>query len=155
MGKTVDYITQYNKKYPGSGESSLVNGVKGSTDFSDGSWQGWKSSNLEIVIDLKQKTNISFIKSCFLEDHSSRIFLPKEVVLSFSNDGSTYSNLLQKKIFTNIENRQSNRFEVSFKNIDQLARYVKIKGIGQKVCPEWHSAKGGHCWLFSDEIIIN
>ena len=155
MGKTVEYITLHNKKYPGNGKSTLINGIKGSIDFSDGSWQGWKSSNLEIVIDLKQKTNIDFIVSSFLEDHSSRIFLPKKVVLSFSNDGSNYSNLLHKNISTVVKNGQSNRFEVSFTNIDQRARYVKVKGVGQKVCPEWHPAKGGHCWLFSDEIIIN
>ena len=155
MGKTVEYITLNNKKYPGSGKSTLINGFKGSVDFSDGSWQGWKSNDLEIVIDLKQKTNINFIASSFLEDHSSRIFLPEKVLLSFSNDGSNYSNLLQKKISIGAKNGQSNRLEVLFKDIDQLARYVKIKGVGQKVCPEWHSAKGGHCWLFSDEIIIN
>ena len=136
-------------------KSTLINGFKGSIDFSDGSWQGWKSNDLEIVIDLKQKTNINFIESSFLEDHSSRIFLPEKVLLSFSNDGSNYSNLLQKKISIGAKNGQSNRLEVLFKDIDHLARYVKIKGVGQKVCPEWHSAKGGHCWLFSDEIIIN
>ena len=145
----------YNEKYSGNSNSTLVDGLKGSNDFSDGSWQGWKSNNLDIIIDLEQETKINSIIPSFLEDHTSRIFLPEKIVLSFSKDGSNFSKTLEKKLDPILKNREKNRFEFLINNIDQLARYIKVVGVGQKVCPEWHSASGKHCWLFVDEIIIN
>lgn len=155
IGKKVKYNTMYNGKYSGNSNSTLVDGLKGSNDFSDGSWQGWKSNNLDIIIDLEQETKINSIIPSFLEDHTSRIFLPEKIVLSFSKDGSNFSKTLEKKLDPILKNREKNRFEFLINNIDQLARYIKVVGVGQKVCPEWHSASGKHCWLFVDEIIIN
>ena len=155
IGKKVKYNTMYNEKYSGNSNSTLVDGLKGSKDFSDDSWQGWKSNNLDIIIDLEQETKINSIIPSFLEDHTSRIFLPEKIILSFSKDGSNFSKTLEKKLDPILKNREKNRFEFLINNIDQLARYIKVVGVGQKVCPEWHSASGKHCWLFVDEIIIN
>ena len=82
LGKRVKYNTIYNKKYSGSGDDNLVNGLKGSKNFSDGAWQGWKSENLDIVVDLEQNKTINIITSGFLEDHNSRIFLPSKIIFS-------------------------------------------------------------------------
>ena len=91
----------------------------------------------------------------FLEDHDSRIFLPEKIIFSFSKDGSNYSKTHEKKISPILKKREKSRFEFVIDDINQLARYVKVQTVGQKVCPEWHSDKGGHCWLFVDEVIIN
>ena len=73
MGKSVKYSTMYNKKYSGNGSSTLVNGLIESKDFLDGSWQGWKSNSLDILIDLDEQTKVMKVVPGFLEDHSSSI----------------------------------------------------------------------------------
>ena len=90
----------------------------------------------------------------FLEDHSSRIFLPEKIIISFSEDGVNFSKPIEKKIPPVYEYREKNRFEFPISDINQSARYIRIQGVGKESCPKWHSAKGGHCWLFSDEIVI-
>lgn len=154
IGKRVEYHNKYNKKYPGNKNFSLVDGLKGTTDFTDGSWQGWKSNNLDLNIDLGEEKNINFIKCGFLEAHGSRIFLPTEVNVSFSKDGKLFSNTLTQKVSSGKENGAANQIEVVIENIKFSTRFIKIEAVNQKICPDWHSAKGGHCWLFSDEIII-
>jgi len=155
MGKKVKYNTLYNEKYPGNGRLTLVDGLKGSTDFSDVSWQGWKSDDLDIIIDLEQNTEIVSIAPSFLEDHASRIFLPEKIILSFSKNGSVFSKTHEKEISPVIENREKSRFDLPINNINQSARYIRIQVLGQKTCPQWHSANGEHSWLFVDEIIID
>ena len=155
MGKKVKYNIMYDEKYSGNGSSTLVNGFKGSKDFSDNSWQGWKSEDLDIIIDLEQITRINSIMPSFLEDHDSRIFLPEKIIFSFSKNGSNYSKTHEKKISPILKRREKDRFEFLIDDINQLARYVKVQTVGQKVCPKWHSDKGEHCWLFVDEVIIN
>jgi hypothetical protein len=61
----------------------------------------------------------------------------------------------EKEISPVIENREKSRFDLPINNINQSARYIRIQVLGQKTCPQWHSANGEHCWLFVDEIIID
>ena len=154
MGKKITYNTMYNNRYQGNGESTLIDGYKGSNNFSDGYWQGWKSEDLDVLIDLEKDTKINFISCGFLEAHHSLIFLPNMVEISFSNDGVIFSDILKKHIKDGIKNGETNRVESVFENIELSARFIKIKALSKKVCPSWHAGSGGHAWLFADEIII-
>ena len=154
MGKKIRYNSIFNDRYRGSGKLSLIDGYRGTTNFGDGYWQGWRSESLDVIIDLGKITEINKIICGFLESHSSWIFLPTKVELSFSDDSFSFSELITKEIQDGPENGKPNRIESVFKDINLNSRFIKVKAFSRKICPDWHDGSGGHVWLFADEIII-
>lgn len=154
MGKKVLYKTIHSDRYPGSGDLTLVDGMTGSTAYNDGYWQGWHEDDVEIVIDLDTVEKINSVSTSFLESQKSWIFLPTSIEVSFSNDNRKYQN---KKI-VNVENKKpnskANRQIFDINQISVSARYIKLKGVNLKKCPEWHPGSGGKTWVFIDEIIV-
>ena len=54
MGKKVKYNSMFKERYSGRGNLSLVDGITGTTSYSDGFWQGWESADIDIIIDLEK-----------------------------------------------------------------------------------------------------
>jgi alpha-L-fucosidase len=152
----IEYKLRCDKKYPGSGLYTLVDGVKGSLNFNDGKWQGFHGSDLDVIIDLKKVTKIDSISIDFLRDINSYIFLPKSVEISVSNDKKKFSSLKEIKN-EDVDNRDDKTVikEFKFAPLNVAARYIHIiaKNIG--VCPGWHKGAGDKAWIFSDEITVN
>ena len=90
----------------------------------------------------------------FLESHGSWIFLPTIVVVSFSDDGNSYKKQIEIQIADGKRGGASNRVECESENLNVSARYVRVKAVNRKECPEWHPGSGGKTWVFSDEIIV-
>ena len=72
--------------------------------------------------------------------------------VSTSQDGAAYT------LLGRIDNPENRDGTIGFKSLevtgDALARYVKIKISGQKICPEWHYGVGNPCWFFADEVWV-
>ena len=154
MGKTVNYITKYVKKYSGAGEQNLIDGLIGTTNHNDGYWQGWEKINMEVLVDLQQSTKVNTIICGFLESHRSWIFLPETVEISFSSDGERFINKKSYVLEDGEHYSDPNRKEVIFNELNQSARYILIKAVNKEICPNWHAGSGGKAWVFSDEIVI-
>ncbi|MEJ2614521.1 MAG: discoidin domain-containing protein, partial [Ignavibacteriaceae bacterium] len=146
--------TNYSSKYPGSGRYTLVDGVYGSTNFTDGCWQGYNGNDLDAVIDLGKIKDIKKISASFLSDENSFIFLPSSVEYLVSDDGHNFK--VAGKLKNNISEKGIKAFIHSFdftaKNIS--ARFIQVKARNIGVCPKWHKGAGEKAWLFCDEISI-
>ncbi len=154
LGATVKYKTEPNFRYPGSGELSLIDGLKGSKNHRDGLWQGFQGDDLEVTIDLGEVKPISRVSTTFYQRERSWIFLPKSFEISYSEDGKNYSMI--KTVENKIPPKTEGAFveEFGFDLTNTKARYIKIKADNLEVCPEWHPGAGGKCWLFVDEIVV-
>ncbi len=51
-GATVRLVTPPDKRYPGTGDWTLTDGLRGSLDHADGLWQGWLGPDVDAVVDL-------------------------------------------------------------------------------------------------------
>ena len=153
VGKNITLKHPYSHKYPGSGDKSLIDGIKGSGDFRE-HWQGFEAVDLEAIIDLGKITTINRLSiSCF-QDLKSWIWFPRFVEYSISNDGKSYSVIgIVKNDFSN---KKSGIFvrNVEKKFTATKARYIQVKAANLNKCPEWHPGAGKEAWLFVDEIII-
>ncbi len=150
----VKYNSEFDSKYPGGGNYALVDGLKGSTNFNDGRWQGFNGSNLDVVIDLGKVKKIKKISTDFLRDIPSFIFLPASVDFSASINGKEFSLL---KNFQNDPPLNNNsplikKFEI--KPVNLSARYIRVKAVNIGVCPPWHKGAGDKAWIFCDEVTI-
>ena len=154
IGKSIVYKSKYVEKYSGVGKHNLIDGFIGTENHNDGYWQGWEKINMEVIVDLQKTTKINTIICGFLESHPSWIFLPKSVAISFSSDGKNFVNMIEVLLKDGENYGDPNRKEVLFNELNQSARYVLIKAINRKTCPDWHAGAGGDSWIFSDEIVI-
>ncbi len=153
-GKSVTYKIPYSSKYKGTGDKTLVDGIKGSGDFNDGHWQGFEGTDMDVVIDLGKLTDIKHIVVSFIPNVGSWIFLPQSVAFSTSMDGKVFNSLpvIETSLKPEVQNNQINEYFFTFP--EKYVRYVGVFAKGLINCPSWHSGAGGKAWLFCDEIIV-
>ncbi len=153
-GKPVKYYIPGSKDYPGSGENTLVNGIRGSANHSDGEWQGWEGINVQVVVDLQQETEIHSISAGSLQNAGSWIFFPKKVDYFISADGVNFRKI--GEILNEADplsgEKQLKDFSFSFPPVK--AKFVKVVATNLGKCPKGHSGEGKSAWLFVDEISV-
>ena len=144
IGKNVTYAegTKYYSGYSAGGDDALVNGIRGGWNYSDKLWQGFLKG-VDVTIDLEKETSIQEVNADFMQICGPGVFMPKEVIISVSNDGKEFSELVR------LPHQVVRDDAVSFKNFGWKgtanARYVRYQAsIDENF--------GG--FLFVDEIII-
>lgn len=153
-GSKITISNQYAERYNGGGKEALIDGIKGTTNFHDGLWQGYEGVDFEGTIDLGELKEIHSVAPTFLFNQDSWIFLPEKVEISLSEDNIAFNNI--RTINNDIPQKST---EVLIKEFAALynkekARYIKVKALSIKECPDWHSGSGGKAWLFIDEILV-
>lgn len=139
--------------YHDGDESALTDGLRGLDDYHL-NWVGFRGVDMEVTIDLGSPTSLHQMEASFLQDINAWIFLPEEVSLSVSNDGRTFTLVVQvmKVIPQNRKGVWSVPYSAGFSPIE--ARFVRLKATNLKACPGWHKGAGQPCWVFADEIIL-
>ena len=144
VGKQVSYAegTKYYSGYPAGGDDALVNGIRGGWNYSDKLWQGFLKG-VDVTIDLEKETNIQEVNADFMQICGPGVFMPKEVIISVSNDGKEFTELVK------LSHEVVRDDAVTFKNFawkgTANARYVRYQA-------SIDNNFGG--FLFVDEIII-
>ena len=144
IGKKVTLAQPYSKNYPASGEKSLVDGYRGGKGYGDGLWLGFLNNDVDAVIDLGEKTDLSYISTLGMQAKGPYVWLPKYVQIQISDDGKNFTDLARLTHDISTE-----REEVTFHDFiwegKASARYVRIYAPIVDI-------DGG--WIFLDEIIV-
>ena len=152
--KPLKYLVPFNEEYKGSGEYTLVNGVRGSANHADGEWQGWAANNMEVVIDLQQSTKIHNISVGTLQNAGAWIFFPKKMFFFTSTDGVKFPKVAE--VINEVDplsgEIQMKDFSASFNPV--TASFVKVVATNLGKCPKGHVGDGKAAWLFIDEISV-
>ena len=144
IGKKVAYAEGHNyySGYTAGGDDALVNGVLGGWSYSDQLWQGFLK-DIDLTIDLEKETAIKNVGADFMQICGPGVFMPKQVIISVSNDGKEFTELAK------IDHQVVKDDAVTFKNFgwegETNARYVRYQA-------EIDRNFGG--FLFVDEIVI-
>tara|TARA_B100000902_G_scaffold92480_1_gene95821 strand:+ start:4766 stop:6706 length:1941 start_codon:yes stop_codon:yes gene_type:complete len=154
VGSGITLENPPNKKYKGEGDRALINGMGGTINYQDESWQGFEAEDLVAIIDLGSAKAINSVEVRFLQSQVFWIFLPYHIQIEHSIDGNHFELIY--------EDYPSNDFSfeqkiISYKaNFDPLkSRFIRVKGYNIDECPDYHPGAGGPSWIFSDEIVIN
>lgn len=153
-GAQVQYINEYSEKYTAGGDDALTNSLRGSVNLGDGRWQGYNSSDMEVVIDLGLETEINKVITGCLQTAGSWVFFPEVVSAFISDDGKTYKAIGTAKNTISLKDPERKIQDFTIQTKAVKARYVKVLAVNVGVCPEWHSGAGEPAWLFVDEIIV-
>ena len=151
---TVKVLSGYSTQYTGGGENAIIDGIRGTTNFASGEWQGVQGKPYEAVIDLKRETGIKELGAGFLQSAGSWIWMPDRLEFEFSNDGEHFEKLVDFKL-----GFPQNEMTTTVKEFTRAvrpvaARYVRVRAFNIGKIPAWHLGAGGDPWIFIDEVII-
>jgi hypothetical protein len=151
----VSLESTYNRQYTGGGPKGLIDGLRGTTNFASGEWQGYQDQDFVAVFNLKREQEITKLGAGFLQVARSWIWMPKRIEFETSLDGVTYSPAAA--IETNFPEREMEHTIRDYvKTIPPVkARYVRIKATNLGVIPDWHPGAGFQAFIFVDEVIID
>lgn len=155
VGTTIRLMSPYDERYPGDGPDNLINGIRATTRFRDGHWQGFEGIDFEAVIDLERIQPVRRAGIGFLQNHEPWIFLPRFIEIALSENGSEYHVDKQIGGYSPEDGYQINMvkdYAAFFQNVP--ARFIRIRAKNIGVCPDWHHGAGGKAWLFTDEIMV-
>jgi len=154
--RTIKLETEYANQYNAGGNNALIDGIRGSSDFKTGSWQGYQNTDLIATIDLGSTESIQTVEVNFLQDQRSWIFYPTEVECYVAVDDTFRKISPTYKIDSQQASSETKIKTVRFKIEETNPRYVKIiaKNLGD--LPVWHlgAPYQGKAWIFVDEIIV-
>ncbi|WP_324677362.1 family 20 glycosylhydrolase [Hymenobacter sp. GOD-10R] len=142
-----------NKSYKGQGALTLVDGLKGSTTHTDGQWLGFQGNDLVATLDLKKATDISTVKTTFLQNTGSKILLPTTVEVAVSKDGKKYKTVYSAPV-TPSPKQEATINEVKADLKKTKARFVKITAKNAQAKAAGTDPKDSGTWLFADEIVV-
>lgn len=142
--KTIKYTSPYAPQYTAGGDSALVDGLRGGWTYGDKRWQGFLNTDMDIMVDLGEMKEISSIAAEFMQLSGPYVWLPREVIISISEDGNTFTE--QARLHTDVPTTED---RLVFRTYEwdgkASARYVRYQALSNGI-------EGG--WLFTDEIVI-
>lgn len=153
VGKKISYNHKPSDAYRGSGNSTLLDGLTGSTRHDDGYMQGFNNADFDVVIDLEEPTPFKTVSGSFLQSSGTWIYLPNEMVVYTSEDSKDWKEV--GRASHNIDPMKTpttrHQFDVSG---DFSGRYIRIKGVNPATKAGLPGA-GTINWIFADEIFVN
>jgi len=123
---------------------ALIDGIRGTANWSGGAWQGYWNKDFVAVIDLGNVQTVSKVGAGFLQDIGSWIRMPRRVEIELSMDGKTFGPALS--VANDVSDKQEGVVTKDFVTTlpPQNARYIRIRAMNS----------GRDTWIFVDEIII-
>ena len=150
----VKLFSTYNRQYTGGGTKGLIDGIRGTTNFASGEWQGYQSQDFIAVIDLQRETEIKKLGGGFLQVARSWIWMPTRIEFEVSNDNVNFTKVADLKTDVAPEDLEHKIRDYAQAITPTKARYVRVKAINLGKIPSWHPGAGFDAFIFVDEIFI-
>lgn len=150
----VELLQPTHKNYTYKGGATLTDGLLGDKGFGTGRWLGFSGNDLEAVIDLKQNTEVSSVSLNTCVDKGSWIFDARNIEVSVSADGKSFTKVASKSLPALEEQTPDNIYTYELTFPQTTTRYVKVTATSEHNIPEWHGGKGKPAFLFVDEISV-
>ena len=144
-GCPVSYATPWHSSYPAAGVTTLTDGLLGSWTYADRRWQGFLNSDMEVTVDLGQKTEIHYVGTTFMQSRGPYVWVPERVEFYASDDGEHFTPLatVHNDIAAECPDLLFKTYAFAGK---ASARYIRCVARS-------NSIEGG--WLFLDEIVVH
>jgi hypothetical protein len=151
---TVSIASKYNRQYTGGGDEGLIDGIRGTTNFSSGEWQGYQGQDFVATVDLQKVAQILTVGGGFLQNARSWIWMPTHIEFEFSQDGVNFTKVADIKTDVAPDDMEPRIRDYTTRIKPVTARYVRVHAYNFGKIPSWHPGAGGDAWIFVDEIII-
>ena len=152
---TVPVLTEPAPQYSADGPGTLVDGLRGSTNWRIGGWLGVQGRGVTAVVDLGTTRPIRRAGADFLQDQGAWILMPPEVTISLSDDGASWREVARLETGVPPDAGEALTREVVADLAEgEGARFVRVEAKNFGPLPAWHAGAGGATWIFVDEVLI-
>ncbi|MGI8812643.1 MAG: GH92 family glycosyl hydrolase [Pyrinomonadaceae bacterium] len=151
---TVKIDSKYNRQYTGGGDEGLIDGIRGTTSFASGEWQGYQGQDFVATVDLQKETEIKKVSGGFLQNAGSWIWMPTHIEFETSVDGINFTKVADIKTDIAATDMESKVRDYTKSIAPVKARYVRVHAYNLGKIPSWHPGAGDDAFIFVDEIII-
>jgi hypothetical protein len=135
-------LSDYSSQYTAGGDSAMIDGIRGTMNWTSGAWQGYWEKDLVAVVDLGKVQRVSEVGAGFLQDIGSWIWFPRRLAVELSVDGKSFTTVAV--IMNDGDDNASIRNYVQA-IAPQNARFVRLRAANS----------GKNTWIFVDEILLN
>jgi hypothetical protein len=133
-------LSDYSSQYTAGGDSALIDGIRGTMNWTGGAWQGYWEKDLVAVVDLGKVQRVSEVGAGFLQDIGSWIWFPRRVEIELSVDGKSFT-----RVASMVHDTRDTTMQDYVQTIPpQNARFVRLRAANS----------GKNTWIFADEILI-
>jgi len=151
---SVQIASKYNRQYTGGGDEGLTDGIRGTTSFASGEWQGYQGRDFVATIDLKKPTTFTEVGGGFLQNAGSWIWMPTHIEFEVSQDGVNFTRVADIKTDIAVTDMESKSRDYTAKISPTTARYVRVHAYNLGKIPSWHPGAGSDAFIFVDEIWV-
>ena len=149
--RPISLKTPPHKNYTFDGQSVLIDGLKGTSNYRSGRWLGWFGETLDATIDMQNATEISNVKFNCNINMTDWIFNPKSIKVLVSDDGVSFKELFSEEYALLNPDFKNSILPIDITFPSVKARYLELI-VEPHDCPEGHSGFGYPAWIFIDEI---
>ena len=136
-------------------DASLVDGLRGGTNFNTDSFVAWNDEPMDVTIDFGEEVpTYSSVTLCILVDKLNYIFAPSSIEVSLSDDGENFDSVAFLNVVTDKPSDPDGLREIPVTFQESNSRYVRVKAAGLCPIPDWHPGRGHHAFIFVDEIVV-
>ena len=148
----VTLLTPADTLYPPALAGELADGVRGSTDRTDGRWLAFRGGTCRAEFVLPAGRSVSRVRVGALQEQVSQIFFPLLIEVSAESRDGLFVPAGRLEIGPPVEDAEirSGEFTVPLRPV--TARRFRISVTGPASCPAWHHDAGAKAWLFIDEV---
>ncbi len=141
---SINYNTSPHPAYQGVGSTTLLNHKTGGWSNNDGSWQGFIGrQGMDVTLDLGKQKDITQVSADFMQSVAPDIFFPYTIIISTSEDGTTFHPILTHS-HAEIYAARNEDYALLTWPIAVRTRYVRLQALP--------GPKQG--WVFCSEIFI-
>ena len=136
-------------------DGSLVDGLRGGTNFNSDSFVAWNEEPMDVTIDMGEDAQAySSVTICILVDKLNYIFAPSSVEVSLSDDGERFDSVAHLDVITDRPSDPDCLREIPVSFRESNARYIRVKAPVVNPIPDWHPGRGHSAFIFVDEIVV-
>ena len=154
LGRPAQCNTKSAPRYTFDGAPTLVDGIEGAANFSNGTWVGWLDEPMDVTIDMGGEVTYNSVVLSTLVAKPSWVFPPVSLAVSTSDDGETFTEAAALDIPSAAAGDADGvvHYEVEFP--ETSARWLRVTSRPESRIPDWHNARGSKGYLFTGEIVV-
>ena len=144
-----------NKQYEFKGVTTLVDGLKGNSNYKTGRWIAFYRNAMDVTLDMGEPTEFSSVnfETCVLA--GDWIFDVRAASIEVSDDGKTFKKIFEEE-YPAMKQDDANGVKEHHLQLKKAvkARYIRLIAQPETSIPDWHGGRGNQGFLFVDEITV-
>lgn len=153
--KDVSLLTQPHPNYKYRGAETLVDGLRGDSNYKTGRWLGFQGNDITAVIDLGTATSFQSVAFNACVEKGDWVFDARGVLLEVSQDGVTYQKAFEETYPASTQESPNGVINHKHTFPEVNARFVRVTILSEHTLPTWHAGAGIPAFVFVDEIELD